>query len=138
MKGGIKMEKVLNLYKVLMLTLLISASLYVGGIPNASAAPNIHLDIDDTAQVILERGRVLVKAYIHNYGDTGATLTRVQLSIWIENGNDFFNFTDKNFYPQNMYVGAGQKIWHTFYFDDPSVPYRGQVAARVHYNTWWN
>lgn len=86
----------------------------------------------------MKNGKVLVQAYIHNYGDTDAKLTKVKLDIWIENGNEFFTFTDKYFYPQNIYVGPGQKIWHTFWFNDSSVPYRGKIGARVHYNTWWN
>ena len=108
-----------------------------GGVPSVDAAANIYVDIDSNTQVIMERGRVLVKSYVHNYGDRGATVTRVKMNLWIEYGRHTYSYSDKSFYPQGLYVSAGQKVWHTFYFYAPSIPKIGIVASRLNAVTWF-
>lgn len=94
------------------------------------------MNIDENTQVVMNKGQVLIHTYFQNYGDTGAYLNRVQVDLWIEYNGRVWSYTGWNFYPENLYIPAGQKVWHTLSIADDSCPQVGGVSYRIQATTW--
>ena len=85
---------------------------------------------------ILNRGKPVLSGYFINSGDTDVKITRFVIQkIRAVNSNDYWIWSakDANFYPKNLIVPAGERVYHSFAFNDPDAPERGQVKSNFTY-----
>ena len=85
---------------------------------------------------ILNRGKPVLSGYFINSGDTDVKITRFVIQkIRAVNSNDYWIWSakDVNFYPENLIVAAGERIYHSFIFSDQDAPERGQVKSNFTY-----
>ena len=102
-----------------------------GGQCTAEAAVSIEFK---ATKVILNQGQALIQGYFINSGDTGAYVKKFYLQKLT---TDYYGAWDIEFYPENLYVGGGDSVLHTFSISDEKCPQVGQVNSIVRAVVYW-
>lgn len=94
----------------------------------STAEAGAHMSYHATS-TYTEYGRVVVRGYFYNSGDTGGTVTRIEL-----NGTAGGVSIYCNFYPK-CYVAAGDRVEQVFTIDDGNV--RSGWNVNLKYSIFW-
>ncbi len=130
------MKKIFSKQAVFFFVLLMAFAVGVGQARIADAAANIQFN---PTAVSLPGGEVVISGNFVNYGDMGATVGGVAISVQISDayGNpiwaDSYNFANVG-----VYVPAGGSLPHNFHIQNGNCPsYNGQIKWHVSSDLWW-
>ena len=86
-----------------------------------NAEMKVFLSTDDLKVEVIN-GKILCSSNIYNLKSEGVYVTQVRISLTINANGRTYSYSNRDFYFDGIYVGAGKRVWNTFVIYDDSIP----------------
>ena len=94
----------------------------------------------ETTDVILERGRCIIKGYFYNNGDESGTVNKMEMTVDVKDSdnNRLWKCAGTFKKVKGGYVPAGGQTENIFSITDPDTTiYDGKVLWKISGQLWW-